>query len=138
MQLESNLSTPPERITKYLQKYLKQDGPQLRRRAVLSNAQSDEWQLVCCTVEAFPGSGTRPDPVKSRIYPNVILREDWLTAEACHQFVQEIQRNEIKFGTIPIHRDVAAQWGVQQLPLKNIYMPRAGVCAETNVRPRSS
>jgi hypothetical protein len=86
--------------------------------------------LLCCTVEAFPNAGQRPDAATSRHYPDAALFEDWLTPKECRTFIDEIQNGAATFGDIRIQRkEENPTWHVELLPLKNIYMARSGYVA---------
>jgi hypothetical protein len=126
-----NSQRPPDKLTEYLQTSLDQSARALRRRAVLTRSADDNWLLVCCTVDAFPDSRQRPDLVAPRHYPQAVLYEDWLTAEDCRKFIDDVQNGQVTFGTVRIERKANPTWRMEILPLKNSSMARAGFCVGT-------
>jgi hypothetical protein len=121
-----NLQTPPEQLVGYLQV---STGLRLRRRAVLARSPEEQYQLICCTVEAFPTVTQRPEAATSHRYPDVILHEDWLTAEECRGFIDEIQGGVATFAEARIERKVNPNWSVERVAMKNNLMTRAGQVA---------
>ena len=132
-----NLSTPPAALADYLQG-LGQSAPRLRRRAVLMRPDGDSWTLLCCTVEGRPDTREGTAATPSRRYANAVLYEDWLTANECRGFIDEIQAGQVVFGDINIARKGNPTWRMERLPLKNTYMGRAGLCVTTPFQERSA
>ena len=132
-----NLSTPPAALAEYLQG-LGQSAPRLRRRAVLTRPDGDSWTLLCCTVEGRPDTREGSAATPSRRYASAVLYEDWLTANECRGFIDEIQAGQVVFGDINIARNCNPTWRMERLPLKNTYMARAGLCVTTPFQERSA
>lgn len=83
----NNLQTPPTELTDYL-RVLRH---KTRRRAVLTRETDNNWTLLCCTVDGCPDASEQSEVVPSRRYTNAVLHEDWLTAEDCQKFIDEIR-----------------------------------------------
>jgi hypothetical protein len=128
----SNLQTPPDKLTEYLQAGLDKTGTRFRRRAVLARSVGNgDWLPVCCTVEAFPNPKLIPEAVATRRYPQAVLFEDWLSRDECRKFVADVQSGQITIGGVCIERKQNPSWRMDLLPLKNNYMPRAGWVASS-------
>lgn len=132
-----NLSAPPAALADYLQS-LGQGARRLRRRAVLTRPSGDNWTLLCCTVEGRPDSSEEIEATPSRRYADAVLHEDWLTADECHRFIDDIQAGYVTFGHTRIARNGNATWQMERLPLKNVYMARAGLCITAPFQERSA
>jgi hypothetical protein len=132
-----NLQTPPAAFVDYLQVF-EQGARRLRRRAVLTRPGSDNWTLLCCTVEGHPDLGEGNEATPSRRYSDAVLYEDWLTGDECRGFIDAIQIGQVAFGDIRIARNGNPTWRMERLPLKNSYMVRAGLCVATPFQERSA
>lgn len=131
-----NLASPPQVLSDYLEANLAADARALRRRAVLVQAPDETWQLLCCTVEALPIVDQIPKLVESRRYPGVLLLEEWLTVEQCSKFIENIQVGHVSFDSVIIKRKNPANWQMELLPLRNIFMTRSGYCVSTRFEER--
>ncbi len=132
-----NLPTPPAALADYL-RGLGQNARRLRRRAVMTRPGGDNWTLLCCTIEGRPDTSAESEATTSRHYTDAVLYEDWLTADECRRFIDEIQAGRVAFGDIHISRNGNPTWQMERLPLKNTYMARAGLCVTTPFRERSA
>lgn len=131
-----NLPAPPAALADYLQSL--GEGRRLRRRAVLTRPGGDNWTLLCCTVEGRPDTSEESEPIPSRLYADSVLHEDWLTADGCRRFIDDIEAGHVTFGDIHITRNGNVTWQMERLPLKNLYMARAGLCITTPFQERSA
>ncbi|MGH9434381.1 MAG: AlbA family DNA-binding domain-containing protein [Terriglobia bacterium] len=132
-----NLPAPPAALADYLER-LGQSAMRLRRRAVLMRPGGNNWTLLCCTVEGHLDTSAGSVATSSRRYADAILYEDWLTADECRRFIDEIQAGKVAFSDISIARNGNPTWQMERLPLKNTYMARAGLCVVTPFQERSA
>ena len=122
---EHNIPDAAQKLAPYLE--ANQAGYQgLRRRAVLGNS-NNQWSLLACTVEAITSDGGKVEALASRYYTQAVLYEDWLSIDELLEFVRQVNDGQIALGE---HTLAAAEphrlWSRDQVPLRNIYMARAG------------
>lgn len=112
------------------------------RRAVLTKDGSNQWGLVCCTVEEV-ASDVAP-VMANKQYPNALLFEDMLTGDQCLSFVTQLGQGRAEFGELMLSRVSRMQWKSKVVPIQNDDMNRAGGVIElpfegehkaTNVSP---
>ena len=132
-----NLPAPPAALSDYL-KGVERDARRLRRRAVLTRPSGDNWTLLCCTVEGPSDTSEESKVISSRRYADAVLFEDWLEANECRRFLDEIQSGVVTFGEFRITRNGNPTWRMEHLPLKNTYMARAGLSITTPFQDRSA
>lgn len=108
--LRTNTADPPCKLIEYLQSNSSPDFPYRKRAVLVRQAEAAPWQLVCCTVEAFPDPARVPAPASTRRYKQVLLFEEWMDAQQCAAFIGCVQNGEIEFGDAVIRRSGNASW----------------------------
>lgn len=119
----------PEAVSQYLEA----PGRLYRRRTVLARV-NQEWQLLCCTVEAF-AQPPQMERFRSQHYPQCQLLEDWLEPQTCLRFAQQLDGGVARFEGLEVGqpRDQSTTWGLERLPVDNGQMVKPGIAASVRV-----
>ena len=133
---DDNLRSPPKGLLEYLDRHKDAGTGAIYRRRAAFFISYESWVLIGCVVEAFPDSTLRPAQASSRYYRDGVLFEDWLTANECERFIEEIQKGEWHVQKQRIPRSKPAVWHLERLSAPSQYMTRSGYFVHTSYEER--
>lgn len=121
----NNVTEALKKLTTFVEEN-QSNRPTLCRRAVIYRS-DEKWRLLVCTVEACVADFGIPPVETSKIYPQVILFEDWLSKEDFMDFVKQVSDGCCILGGYSLEQTSEnIPWSSEYVSLSNIYMRKAG------------
>jgi hypothetical protein len=129
-------TSPPKELLEYFDASSAMPEFYIRRRSALVTSAPYGQVLALCVIQAISTDALPERKSQSRHYRDVTLLEDWLSKEEALAFLTNVHNGEIRMADLPIIRGAAAQWQIQAVPLKNMFMRSPGLVAYCPMDPR--